>query len=286
MKSGICMNEREPARIHPVLMCVRFVVGILKLPVFFFFLSVTMFYYCIALIMPVRVRTVLIRILSKVFMKLFLVLFGHWYVSKEVSCLKNTALGAGTEKVVSPGDVIIANFGSYINIFWLQKEYAPLFAIPTQDGLISHSFYSLFFHILAGHGNDTGNLISFAKAVDTARTNGIPLVIFPEDSLSDGKSVLPFRDFLGASEANSITFHIMGLIHRGNGVSANYTSGNSIAHLIWMLGRTFASMKVCVAAPSIIPVLDDMTKPEWINHCRRCLAGLLRVPLADKPHVD
>ena len=286
MKSGICMNEQESTRIHPVLVCVRFVVGILKLPVFFFLLSVTLFYYCIALIMPIRVRTALIRILSKVSMKLFLVLFGHWYVSKEVSCLKNTALGAGTDKVVSPGDVIIANFGSYINIFWLQKEYTPLFAIPAQEGLITHSFYSLFFHNLAGHGNDTGNLISFTKAVDTARTNGIPLVVFPEGILSDGKSVLPFRDFLGPSEAKSLAFHIMGFIHRGNGVSANHTSGSGIAHLIWMLGRTFASMKVCVAAPSIIPMLDDMTRPEWINRCRRCLAGLLRVPLAHKSHVD
>lgn len=273
-------------KVHPVLRCVRIVVGILKLPLFLLMLSLSFLYYCIALLMPFAIRSVVVKALSKVFFRILLLLLGHWYVSKEVACVEETTFGAGLEKFVEPGDVIIANFGSYLNLFWLQKEYAPLFAVPEQGKLVTHSFYSLFLGIITGENVHSGKVVSLDEAIDIARSNGIPLVIFPERYYSEGTSVLPFSNFFDGSEQKDISFHIMGFIHRGDGVSANYTNGSGVIHLFWMLGRSFASMKVRVAVTHLIPSLTKMSKGEWVEKTRMILGATLQIPLSTKCHSE
>ena len=276
------MNES----IHPVLFVTRLIVGIVKLPTFVLVFTLSFFYYSIALIIPiVEIRATIIKVVSRVCFRILLILTGNWSVTKEIACKKETTLGAGAEKEVKPGDVIISNFGSYLNLFWFQKEFCPTFVIPCGNYLRLHSFYSLFLSIMSGDQMVNGEKFTLCEAVTSARESGFPLVVFPEGVLSDCTSVLEFRDFIQDSSYKDISFHIMGFIHRGRGVSPNYTKGNSFFHLIRMIGRSIASMKVRIAAANEIPAFED-DKMTWLRKCRKCLSDILRIPLYNKLHTD
>jgi hypothetical protein len=203
-----------------------------------------------------------------------------------VTPLCETTLDVGDPKPVNPGDIILCNFASYLNLIWLQCYFTPVFVIPlSEDRVIVHSFYSLLLGILSGSPLNSG----VPRTFDNVCPVGVPVVVLPEGIPSNGKEILPFLPFAVPNSPRDL--HIFGFIHRVHGISPNFTRGSGFLHLFHMTGRTLAGMKVKIAAPRDIPKVGSN---DWIKRSRIVLAEMLRLPLSScnvhqggfKDHLD
>lgn len=271
--------------ISPVLKVIRVILGVLKFPAFVVTLMFAFLYYCIGLMMPVkRLRRIIIWGTSKVMFRILLLIMGYWNISQEVAPIIDTSLEAGDELEIQGGDIVIANFGSYINVFWLQCKYAPLFVIPVDENNVSvSSVFSLFMNMIALEPLNRDSVRPFSEVLQISKENGSPIVVFPEMTVSNGSLVLPFFDFTGGSDLKGHRLQIVGFLHRCQGISPNYVAGNGFFHLIKMIGRTMASLKVRIVAQSDTP--DVSKNANWLEESRKSLAGILRIK-TDKPHND
>jgi hypothetical protein len=282
--SSVIVNEAlKMSGPNPVLVAIRLVIGLIKFPIFIVVLTTSFLYSCLTLLIPFRSLGRLIhRFSARVLFRILLFLTGNLSIPENVTPLCDTTLEPGNPSAVSPGDLIICNFGSYLNLLWLQSRFCPLFLIPVQDDLVVvHSFYSLFMSILADTPVTSGSPQPLQAVLDCRS----PLVILPECRPSEGNSVLPFTTF--SLPRDDIRIHIYGFVHRDSGVAPDFTHGNGFAHLFQMTGRTLAGMKVKIAAARDVPAANS---ERWLERSRAVLGGILRLPLAEdlpvKAHRD
>jgi hypothetical protein len=269
-QTGINPFQNDFRPIHPVMRVFRAAVACLKFPLFLALLSLSFFYDCVASLIPIAP---LKKWIARLF-RVLLLLCGVSHVAVEVPPLRRTVLDAGGPAPIRGGDLVVANFGSYLDLFWLQSAYCPLFAVPAGTGdLCIHSIYSLFGAILSGTATDTGKRAPIARAIEVARARGVPVVVFPEGRPTNGRGLLRFADV----DAPGSDLHVIGFSHRFDGASPNFVAGNGFAHLFQMLGRVIAGMKVRIAAPRDVKAIRENP----MEGARVLLSRMLRVPLLD-----
>jgi hypothetical protein len=270
-ETGIDPFQNEFRPIHPVMRVFRAVLACIKFPLFLILLSLSFFYYCLAFAVPIAS---LKKWIARVVFRILLLLCGVSHVTVEVPPLEQTVLGAGDPAPIRGGDLIVANFGSYLDLFWLQSTYCPIFIILAGSGhFCIHSIYSLFAAILTGSAIDAGKRSPIARAIQLAKARDVPVVVFPEGRPTNGRGLVRFAEF----DASDADMHVMGFSHRFDGASPNFVAGNGFAHLFQMLGRTIAGMKVRIATPKYVKAIGEKS----MEGVRVLLSRMLRVPLLD-----
>ncbi|EAX91037.1 hypothetical protein TVAG_344710 [Trichomonas vaginalis G3] len=172
------------------------------------------------------------------------------------------------------GDIIISNCVSYISLFWYQFVLSPLFVITSgPDYVVCKSFFPLLGDIFAGRKINHGKTMQFSTAIKIAKRNQQPIVIFPEETFTNGKYVIKFTDFTKKLTFDGKIF-IYGISHSIGVMSPCCFESNIGLHIIMMLGRFGTSMRVFSALPQDIPKLDD----QFIENSRNIMATILRIP--------
>jgi hypothetical protein len=257
----------------------------LKFPFFLLLLSLGFTYSILGSLFPIPVlRRLIIRVYSRVIFQATLFLTGVWSVHRQPTALVDTYSDPQEIDDPGPGDVILANCASYLNVFWLQCHYAPVLAIPVDpDHVVVKSAFQLLFQILAASDLRTGRLIPLADVVTAARTRlKCPVVLFPEAAVTNGRCLISFQPFGAALNAAEIKFHIFGFVHGRGTVSPNFVAGNGFWHLTAMVGRFFTAMKVKVALPQDVPQADaGRIDAEFIQRARSVMATIMDARLVD-----
>jgi hypothetical protein len=268
--TGINPFQADARPIHPIMRVFRTVVACIKFPLFLVLLSLSFFYDCLASALAL---VSLKKWIARVF-RLLLFLCGVSHVAVEVVPPQHTVLDAGDPAPIRGGDLIVTNFGSYLDLFWLHSAYCPIFAVPAgRVHFCLHSIYSLFGAILSGTATDAGKRVPVTRAIQLARGRDVPVVLFPEGHPTNGRGLVRFADV----DVPDVGLHVIGFSHRFDGASPNFVAGNGFAHLFRMLGRTIAGMKVRIATPTDVKAIGE--KP--VEGARLLLSRMLRVPLLD-----
>lgn len=273
--------EKTSTFVHPAMVIVRIFVACLKIPLFIFIFSLSFLYYVLAMIIPVNeIRTVLIKINSKIFDRILLFLLGNVFISVEPTSIVDTFNELGEVDSVNPGDIIISNFGSYLNLIWFQMQYSPFFVVPYDSkSVIVYSFFTILVNSLSNHPMKKGKRASLEKILKIAKENRSPVVVFPECTPTNGSGILQFTEFGENIDFSKTKFHIFCFSHRNSGPSPNFTFGNGLLHLFKMLGRTMSGMKVKIALPQDVPHFKCCITSDWLQNVRMVMSKILRVPL-------
>ena len=286
--TGINPFEVTSTFIHPGLKVFRFIISLLKLPVFTLIVTLSFLYYILAMIIPVtEIRTTLIKINSKIFDRILLFLLGNVFIPKEPTPLVDTFNEPGEINQVNPGDIIISNFGSYLNILWLQMEYSPYFVIPCDSQfVVVYSFFTILVSSLANIPMKNGKKANLEKVIKIAKENRSPVIIFPECTPTNGTGIIQFAEFGENVNFPETKFHIICFSHRSSGITPNFTFGNGFYHLFQMLGRSMSSMKVKVALPQDVPQFNGIISKDWIQKVQIVMSKILRVPILSVGYDD
>ncbi|KAH0792999.1 putative lysophosphatidic acid:oleoyl-CoA acyltransferase [Histomonas meleagridis] len=209
-----------------------------------------------------------------------LALTGNYSIPVIPTPLVETTAEPGELREVQPGDIIITQFSSYLNFFWLQYKYSPIFVIPKDSTTVtSVSIYSLFLSIIMDI-KIIGKETSLNDVIIAAKASGIPIVLFPEGTNTNGFGILQFSHFGDKTDFSGIHFHILSFSHHlSNNICPVYVYGGGFSHLFSTVGRVVSKMKVRVALPQDVPKHTDEIDAKFIERCREILSIISRVPM-------
>ena len=279
--TGINPFESISNHIHPFLYFFRIIIALLKLPIFVICFSLSFLYFLLAMMIPSsNIKSTFIKINSKIFCRIFLLLMGNISILEIPTPLVDTFADSGEVRSINPGDIIFTNFGSYLNMFWLQMKYAPYFVIPHDSKSVEvHSFFIGFLRILKGFQTNNHPYFTLNEIIEKAKDDQCPIVIFPEGIPTNGTGILEFIEFDNQVNWENVNFHVFGFKHRSFGLSPNFTSGNGLFHLFSMLGRSMAGMNVKIALPQDVPEFNKYNTKEWLSQIRKVMGEIMRIPL-------
>ena len=183
-----------------------------------------------------------------------------------------------------PGDIIISNCASYLNLFWLQYKFSPIYVIPCdQENVYVFNVFQLLALILSGKKLTCKLKKTLPDVLKVASDKlRCPIVIFPEGSVTNGKFIINFMDFGNDLDTEKIRFHIFGFVHDKLYISPNFTFGNGFLHLFSMSGRFFSEMKVKMALPQDVKSFSSKhIDSEWIERCRCIISKITCLSLFD-----
>ncbi|CUA69092.1 hypothetical protein RSOLAG22IIIB_03770 [Rhizoctonia solani] len=228
------------------------VIGVLRsLVVLVLLIFLTVFRLASILFVPIPplhrlVSWLVIAILGRI----FLCLLGFWSISTYVASRK--ARRADTNSVdkwsPGPGDIIVSNWASWVEIIWLAVQYDPQFVLPVcaapapstmqtstpatpgrrtgtgsaqiamasaarRQQILGFRTASLFEMIFA-----TGHVPPYENATSTITTtiediraqSDRPLVVFPECTSSNGRALIRFADVFIAGKGKHIKHPVKG----------------------------------------------------------------------------
>ncbi|KAJ1309072.1 hypothetical protein OPQ81_004751 [Rhizoctonia solani] len=182
--------------------------------------------------------------------RVFLCLLGFWSISTYVASKKarRTDTSSIDKWSPGPGDIIVSNWASWIEVLWLAVQYNPQFVLPvcaapaaptTQNsvpstpgrrtgtgsaqitavsaarrqqilGFRTTSFLEMMF--ATGHvppyGNSTSSITTTIE--DIRAQSDRPLVVFPECTTSNGRALIRFADVFIAGKGKHIKHPVKG----------------------------------------------------------------------------
>lgn len=235
-------------------------------------------------IVPVSIiKRIILKFTSKILFRILLYVSGLFSMNKQPTPLVDTYSALQEVKTPKGGDIIISNLASYLNILWFQFEYSPIFVIPCDEtNVYVFGIFNLLIKILTCQPLKSTNKKALSHVVNSARKIGLPIVIFPEGSVTNGKYIINFREFGKGLDTNDINFYIYGFIHFDYIVSPNFTYGNGFLHILQMLGRPFSGMKIKIALPQDIPKTEfNSIDASWISKCRKVMATIMGITVAN-----
>ena len=245
-----------------------FFFAFLKFPLFLFAISLSFAYILVASIIPIIiVKRIILIITSKILFRVLLYVSGLLSINKQPTPLVDTYSAPQEVKNPNAGDIIISNLASYLNILWLQFEYSPIFVVPCDEtNVYVFGVFNLIIKILTCQSLKNSHAKPLSEVVNTAKKLGLPIVIFPEGSVTNGESIINFREFGKGLDTNNINFYIYGFIHFDYSISPNFTYGNGFIHFLKMLGRPFSGLRIKIALPQDIPKIElNSIDPTWIS---------------------
>ena len=263
-------------------------VFIIKIPFYIFFFGISYSYMVISKFIPnKKVSRIITRINSVFCFKILQILMGNMYTPIIPTPLIDSYMDAQQFEFPKPGDLIISNFSSYLNLFFLQKSFSPIFAIPNDETTVFlYSFYDLFLNIIMSKTLIKKNSQSLEYALQYAKNQHCPLVIFPEAVPTNGQCVIKFKPFGKGLDTQNLKVYIIGFNHKSPGISPHFTIGNGYFHMFLMIGQVYSGLKMKAALPNDIPIMENGITTEWIENCRSILARIMRVPLSEDSYID
>lgn len=251
--------------------------------------SLTFIYSIIATVFPSQtIKRLINRGYSKTLFRFMLFLLGIFNPQEQPTALIDTY--ADVEEIAEPagGDIIIANFASYINLFWLQCKYSPIFVIPVDnENVVVKTVHQLMFQIIGRVNLLRGAKRSFSSVYDYAKHNRVPLVVFPEGAVTNGECLLKFRNFGIGTDISSSKVHIFGFVHWQYIISPNFIYGNGFIHFMMMLGRLFGGLKIKVGLPQDMPkAKDGKIDGAFVERSQYVLSKIMDVSVIDASAND
>jgi 1-acyl-sn-glycerol-3-phosphate acyltransferase len=196
---------------------------------------------------------------------------------------------------VAPGDVVVCNFTSFLEILYLAKRLSPVFVFATEGksdlvhvcGLLEALYRSVAMPVSADRVKPTRKIADVVK-----RASG-PVVVLPEGVRSNGKAVLQFVPVLQSLPAKTHV-HLVAFRYEFKSFSPSQPAGGAWPHLFWTAFHLYHTMRVTVLSAKDLK-LDDLTpmklassksskKPEdsktlttaQVDKLRSLLAAMLR----------
>ncbi|OHT07348.1 hypothetical protein TRFO_24536 [Tritrichomonas foetus] len=262
------------------------ILAIMKFPLFFMSFTLSFIYNMVASMIPIALlKRLVMQLTSKILFKILLFLSGLLSINPQPTPLIDTYSVPQEETKPKSGDIIISNCASYLNLFWLQQQFSPIFVIPCLESdseVYVFSVYGLLMRILTVQPLRRHQKVPLSIVIQQSKQIKCPIVIFPEAAVTNGEYLINFRDFGKDVDVNDLNFHIYGFLHFGSSFSPNFTFGNSISHLFRMIGRPFSGMKIKMALPQDIPRTESNSiDSAWIAKCRSIMATIMGVKMVD-----
>lgn len=260
-----------------------------KLPIFSILFLMSLSYVSLAAIIPIRfLRTTVIPKVYMVIFRALLFLTGLYEIGEQYTSLVDRYSAISENEQPNPGDIIVANFSSYLNLMWLQSKFNPIFVIPASDDeVVQVSFFALLFCILQCKPTKNGKKKRLCDLVELSKKEKRPLVLFPEASVTNGEHIFKFYRFGDGVDLSETKFHIYGFVHFGSRISPNFVRGNGFVHLLQMIGRIFAGLNVKIALEQEIPKSEsNKIDDKWISRTREVLSKITGLPLIEMDAKD
>ncbi|RIB05876.1 hypothetical protein C2G38_2117399 [Gigaspora rosea] len=158
---------------------------------------------------------------------------------------------------VRPGDVIICNWTSYVEVLYLAFRFDPIFTqvYPSSNTLRPISLWTALW-LTGSYPEDkppsSVKTYSLQELVREATINKLgPIVVFPEGTTSNGRALLKiaptFKSLSLPIEAFSI--HILTARYEYDNFSPTYTVGNKFWHFVMLCSQYFNVLHVKILAP-------------------------------------
>ena len=257
---------------------------LIKLPFMLLIFPILSGYTVILSILPAgKVKHALTRLASYLIYKLVIFFTGTFSVYVQPTPLVDRYSDVAPPIKPKAGDLIISNFGSFINIFYLQGTFAPIYIVPLDDThVLRKNFVILLIDILMCrdlrvHGKKTtlNEVIELGKNKLSA-----PICVFPEAAPGNGQALLKFQKFGIGSELTDSHVSVIGFLNSNIGTSSDLVLGvGAFWHIVMMFGRLCGTVKVRTALPQDVPnVPDEGINEKWISDCRTLMALIMRIP--------
>ncbi|ORX49387.1 hypothetical protein DM01DRAFT_1385086 [Hesseltinella vesiculosa] len=220
-----------------------------------------------SLLMPVPpLQKIWQRAWSFVCLRLILFFAGFMLIRTETTTVRRgRAKGAKKSQFqVKPGDIIVANWTSYVDVIYLAFRFNPTFtqAIPSVNMVRVLSFWQAIRACVypppltpedAGISSDDPCLVSLKQL---QQSQDRPIVVFPEATTTNGRALLKFasplfEDFKVNDHHGG--FHVMAFKYDYHYMSPTYTVGNQLIHLMCLCAQFSNTLRV--------KFLDDMDAP-------------------------
>eukprot|EP01064_Diplonema_japonicum_P005419 TRINITY_DN1362_c5_g1_i1.p1 TRINITY_DN1362_c5_g1~~TRINITY_DN1362_c5_g1_i1.p1 ORF type:complete len:317 (+),score=47.18 TRINITY_DN1362_c5_g1_i1:50-1000(+) len=195
-----------------------------------------------------------------------------------------------------PGDVILTNFCGYIDILEHARRGATVFAFTNNDKIAVKGFLGALKHATLSYDEQSKAVYdkTVKEAVLTAKTKGVPLVLFFEGTPTNGKGVLsPAKGFLGNFDLRNTKFHLRALVYADETDRKRWSAAFPqvypfSAHFTGLLSRSSHYLKYVsvsgVKTPqySSMPDVTALQKTLISRLCEGGSMGAMSLTMADK----
>jgi len=138
-----------------------------------------------------------------------------------------------------PGDIIICNRTSYVEILYLAFRFSPIFATvpnqwkdqPPKGVAIAQNILSALWDSIMDPKHKPEQGIPLKELRNNAINYGSPIVLFPEGATTNGKLVLSFVPVLEGFPLDPQSTHIIGFKYYFDDFSPSFPIGSFIVHL-------------------------------------------------------
>eukprot|EP01063_Lacrimia_lanifica_P024793 TRINITY_DN32636_c0_g1_i1.p1 TRINITY_DN32636_c0_g1~~TRINITY_DN32636_c0_g1_i1.p1 ORF type:complete len:330 (+),score=129.11 TRINITY_DN32636_c0_g1_i1:49-1038(+) len=176
-----------------------------------------------------------------------------------------TTATVGLSEAMAPkgGDVVLANFTSYVDVLYYTAAYAPVFGFAHDDGItgaprvVTKGSYGAVGYAVSTYAEQLAQFASaegIEAAVAAAKAKNAPLVLFFEGTPTTGKGVLACPDKLLAGVPAASKFFVHTLTYADCDADVPFVSlGSPWAHFAALLGRAYHTQRSVKIMPSKTP---------------------------------
>ncbi|CEG77318.1 hypothetical protein RMATCC62417_12094 [Rhizopus microsporus] len=232
--------------------------GILKtLIIFALGLLYILLVSCIGILLtPIRpLKKIWQSLISAIIIRSILFFMGFFQIKTEtISVRKSRGSGQIETATVKDGDVIIANWTSYVDVLYLAYKYQPIFTQIYSDSN-SIKKISLWQAIRLvqtppeSKPSEDDKVYSLKELVSNAKQHGWgPIVIFPEGTTTNGRALLKFHPLLDQVSLDEITFHLVSFKYEYTNMPPTFTVGNLWLHFYKLCAQFHNTLNVRILA--------------------------------------
>ncbi|KAJ0398759.1 hypothetical protein P43SY_009827 [Pythium insidiosum] len=191
---------------------------------------------------------------------------------------------------VGPGDVVVCNHTSFLEVLYLARRFSPVFVFVTPAGAskgLVHAcglIEALVRALSLPVADDRATPRKLADVV--ARASG-PVVVFPEGARSNGKSVLrflPILEQLPLARGKAATrVHLVAFRYEYKHFSPSHSAGRGWKHVLWTLFYGYHSLRVTHLHAKDLDLQATAKQATLASAQVERLRGLLAAMLRAKP---
>jgi len=152
---------------------------------------------------------------------------------------------------IGAGDIIISNHTSYVEILYLMFRFSPIFTYfiskdkSEQVQFIVVNSFSKILEIMFDVKPKIENTMNIKELIQYGKERNSPIVLFPEGTTSNGKSVLQcFNVMDGLNREQALKVNVLGFKYEFEDFSPSYTVGSSLKHLFILCCQFHNSLEV------------------------------------------
>ncbi|KAL1917629.1 uncharacterized protein VTP21DRAFT_4022 [Calcarisporiella thermophila] len=202
-----------------------------------------------------------------------LLLMGFFYIPTETVSLRRGRATSESKTSwppgggVKPGDVIVANACSYVDLVYLAFRYDPIFTHTFVQTATLRPISLLTAILNLTHKPDLeppqgSKDLDISKLAKEAKKLGRPLVIFPEGTTSNGRALLTFVPLFKECTlpVKEFNLYVMAFKYDSQGFSPSYTVGSLGAHVFKLCSQFTNSLGV-----KFLPPLESPSSPIFVR---------------------